>query len=136
MAKEKGEIPISAVIFDRHKIISKASNLVETKKSHFAHAEILALCKATKQLKTNKLNGLNIYVSMEPCIMCSYAISKHHIKNIYFGAYDTKNGSLENGIRIFNSVNKIFKPNIYGGIGEEVFEKLLKDFFSDLRRIN
>jgi Cytosine/adenosine deaminases len=133
-AMHKNEIPIGAVIFDKEKIISKAHNLCKAKKDPTAHAEILALKKAAKKINNNNLNKFMIYSTLEPCVFCSIAISKYRINTIYFGAYDTHNGSLENGIKIYNISKKIFKPEVYGGIEAKSSEKLIKDFFKRIRK--
>ena len=135
-ALNKNEVPVGAVIFDDKKIISKAHNLVEQNNDPLAHAEILAIKKAAKSLKTNNLRGLRIYSSLEPCIYCSYAISKYFISSIYFGLYDNNNLGVKNGIRLFHENFKGYKPDIYGGIGEEKFLKLFEYFFENLRKKN
>tara|TARA_B100000530_G_C15570241_1_gene334182 strand:- start:71 stop:526 length:456 start_codon:yes stop_codon:yes gene_type:complete len=134
-AKNKKEVPVGAVIFNNKKIISKAHNLVQTKKNHMAHAEILAISKAVKKLNTINLKGYNIYSTLEPCILCSYSISKHYISKLYFGSYDIQNGSIENGTKIFNNNNNNFYvPEIYGGIGESKCSEIIKSFFRIIRK--
>ena len=135
-ALNKNEVPVGAVVFDDKKIISKAHNLVEQNNDPLAHAEILAIKKAAKRLKTKNLKGLRIYSSLEPCIFCSYAISKYFISSIYFGLYDKSNLGVKNGIKLFNENFKGYKPQIYGGIGEEKFSKLFEYFFENLRKKN
>ena len=135
-ALNKNEVPVGAVIFDDDKIISKAHNLVVQNNDPLAHAEILAIKKAAKILKTNNLRGYRIYTSLEPCIYCSYAISKYFISSIYFGLYDNNNLGIKNGIKLFNESFKGYKPDIYGGIGEENFSKLFESFFKNLRKKN
>ncbi len=134
-AYKKGEVPVGAVVFDKKNIIYTSHNLIRSKNDPLLHAEIIALKGASKKIKNNNLNNFNLYVTLEPCLFCSYAISKYRIKNLYFGAYDTKNGSLENGLKIFNSEKiGIYKPGVYGGFGEEKSQKLIKKFFSKLRK--
>tara|TARA_B100000900_G_scaffold211904_1_gene179656 strand:- start:157 stop:612 length:456 start_codon:yes stop_codon:yes gene_type:complete len=135
-ALNKNEVPVGAVVFDDKKIISKAHNLVEQNNDPLAHAEILAIKKAAKRLKTKNLKGLRIYSSLEPCIFCSYAISKYFISSIYFGLYDKSNLGVKNGIKLFSENFKGYKPQIYGGIGEEKFSKLFEYFFENLRKKN
>ena len=136
IALNKNEVPVGAVIFDDKKIISKAHNLVEQNNDPLAHAEILAIKKAAKRLKTNNLSGFKIYSSLEPCIHCSYAISKYFISSIYFGLYDNNNLGVKNGIKLFHENFKGYKPDIYGGIGEEKLSKLFEYFFENLRKKN
>ncbi len=135
-ALNKNEVPVGAVVFDDKKIISRAHNLVIQNNDPLAHAEILAIKKAAKKLNTNNLRGLRIYSSLEPCIFCSYAISKYFISSIYFGLYDNNNLGVKNGIKIFYENFKGFKPDIYGGIGEEKFSELFRCFFENLRKKN
>ena len=135
-AKEKSEIPVGAVIFNKTEIISKAHNQCITKNDPIAHAEILALRKASRKLNKIHLNDLMIYTTLEPCDFCSIAISKYRLNTIYFGAYNILNGALENGRKIFNSSKNIYKPNVYGGISSNTSEKLLKQFFSKIRDNN
>ncbi len=133
-ALKKNEVPVGAVIFKENKIISKAHNLVIKNNDPLAHAEFIAIRKAAKKLKTNNLKGYKIYTSLEPCIFCSYTISKYRISTIYFGLYDDNNLGIKNGIKLFHENFKGFKPDIYGGIGEDKFSKLFKSFFENLRK--
>ena len=98
-----------------------------------AHAEILVLKEAAMKLNSSNLKGYKIYSSLEPCLFCSYAISKYYINSIYFGAYDNRSLGVKTGIDLFYYNFKGYKPNIYGGIGEEKFSKLFKRFFKKLR---
>ena len=133
-ALKKNEVPVGAVIFNDSKIISKAHNLVIKNNDPLAHAEFLAIKKAAKKLKTNNLKGYKLYSSLEPCVFCSYAISKYFISPVYFGLYDNKNLGVENGTTSQYENFKGFKPDIYGGMGEEMFSGLFKNFFKNLRK--
>jgi len=133
-ALKKNEVPVGAVIFNDSEIISKAHNLVIKNNDPLAHAEFIAIRKAAKKLKTNNLKGYKIYSSLEPCIFCCYAISKYFISPIYFGLYDDNNLGIKNGIRIYQENFKGFKPDVYGGIGEDIFSDLFKSFFKNLRK--
>ena len=133
-AKENNEVPVGAVVFSKNKIISKAYNMNNSKKDPLAHAEIIALQKASKKLMTTNLLNYSLYVTLEPCIICSYIISKFKVGILYFGAYDLKNGSIQNGERIFLNSRNIYKPKIYGGVAEKESTDLLKAFFNRLRR--
>ncbi len=134
IAKLKKEVPIGAVVFSEKKIISKAYNQILTKNDPLAHAEIIALKKASKKLLTNNLTNLMLYVTLEPCIICCYAISKFKIGSLYFGSYDSKNGSIQNGEKIFLKSKNIYKPKVYGGIAAKESEALIKEFFRNLRK--
>lgn len=83
-ASKKNEVPVGAVIVKDGKVISKAHNLVEKKKNAISHAEILAISKATKKIKNWRLNGCEMYVTLEPCSMCISAIELSRIKRVYF----------------------------------------------------
>ena len=133
-AFDKDEVPVGAVVYNSEKIIFKSHNLTKTINDHLSHAEILALKGAAKKIGTNILNDFNLYVTLEPCLICSYVISKYKIKKLYFGAYDTKKGSLENGSKIYNSDLVIYRPEVYGGIGEETSSKIIKKFFKKIRK--
>ena len=135
-ASKKNEVPVGAVIFNDESIIAKAHNLVVKKNDPLAHAEILAIRKAAKKLNTIDLRGYKIYVTLEPCIFCSYAISKYLISSIYFGSYDNHNLGVRNGIKLFHENFKGYKPEIYGGIGEEKTSNLIKAFFRKIRNQN
>ena len=128
------EIPVGAVIFNQDKIISKAYNMVISRNDPIGHAEVIALKKATKKLKTTNLMNYSLYVTLEPCIICSYIIAKFKVGSLYFGAYDTANGSIHNGKKVFLNEKNIHKPKIYGGIGQEACENLLDIFFKEMRK--
>ena len=133
-AFKKGEVPVGAVIFNTKHILFKSHNLNKTMKDPLLHAEIIALKGAAKKLNNCNLSEYNLYVTLEPCLFCSYAISKYRIKSIYFGAYDTKNGCLENGLKLFSSDICLHRPDIYGGIGSEKSEEMIKKFFKKIRK--
>ena len=90
IAFNKKEVPVGAVIFNKDKIITKAYNMIICKNDPLGHAEIIALKKATKKLKTRNLRNYSLYVTLEPCPICSYIISKYKVGKLYFGAYDRK----------------------------------------------
>ena len=134
IAKEsanKNEIPVGCVIFDKKgKVISSASNSSIEKNDPTAHAEILAIRKACKNLNLNKLNELSIFVTLEPCKMCEYAIYQAGIKKIFFGAYSEKNTFLHKKINYHYEKDGY---QFYGGIEEEECSELLTNFFRKLR---
>ncbi len=135
-AKEKGEIPVGAVVFDDETIISSAHNLSNQNNDPLAHAEIIALRKASKKIKNKNLNDYMLYVTLEPCFICSIIISKYRINTVYFGAYDIKNGCLENGHKIYNIIPNIYVPKVYGGIGSDYSENLIRKTFREIRKKN
>lgn len=132
-AYSKEEIPVGAVIVKENKIIAKAHNLKELKKTAIAHAEILAIQKANKKLQNWRLLNCDLYVTLEPCMMCLGAIISSRIKNIYIGTIDPKNKEQEAENRL-KEYEKKYGINIKIGILQEECEDILKKFFKDLRK--
>ena len=134
-ALKRNEIPISALIVDRktRKIISKAHNLTIKNKSPLAHAEIIAIQKALKKQKIKRLDNMDIYCSLEPCTMCTAAISLARIKNIYFCIEDKSRGGLVNGSKLAFSNFLKYKFSYYYGFEEKKFSKILVSFFKKKR---
>ena len=124
------KIPIAALVAskDGNNVICEAAN----NDCPLEHAELLALSEAMRLLNKKRLNDYVLFVNLEPCPMCAYAISKCNIDTIYFGAEDVKGGGVINGPRISFSEN-MFKPNIISGLFEEESTKLLKSFFKAKR---
>lgn len=132
-AYNKKEIPVGAVIVKDGKIIARAHNLTESKKSALAHAEILAINKANKKLKSWRLLDCEMYVTLEPCTMCMGAIILSRIKRIYIGTADEKTGACGSFIDLQkNKYNHLVEVEI--GILKEKCEYILKDFFKNLRK--
>lgn len=123
-------IPIAAIIYDykNQKIIARATNT----NSPIGHAELEAIREALEIKKTNRLDDCDIYVTIEPCLMCATAISKCHMRRIYFGAEDKKGGAILNGPRVFENEN-LKKVNVISHIEEEKTSNLLKKFFTSKR---
>lgn len=126
------ETPIGAVIVKDDKIISRGYNKRETKKNALMHAEIIAIDKACKKLGGWRLPGCDIYVTLEPCPMCTGAIIQARIENVYFGAYDQKSGCLGSACDLSRILPH--KINYQGGIMREECEDILKNFFKKLRK--
>ena len=123
-------VPIAAIIYDykNQKIIARATNT----NSPIGHAELDAIREALEIKKTNRLDDCDIYVTIEPCLMCATAIGKCHIRRIYFGAEDEKGGAILNGPRIFENKN-MKQVEIISHIEEEETSNLLKKFFRSKR---
>ena len=123
-------VPIAAIIYDykNQKIIARATNT----NSPIGHAELEAIREALEIKKTNRLDDCDIYVPIEPCLMCATAISKCHMRRIYFGAEDKKGGAILNGPRVFENEN-LKKVNVISHIEEEKTSNLLKKFFTSKR---
>ena len=130
----KQEVPVGAVIFNKDRIISKAYNMIICKNDPIGHAEIIALKRATKKLKTTNLMNYSLYVTLEPCMICSYIIAKFKVGYLYFGAYDIRNGSIHNGTQVFLNEKNIHIPEVFGGIGEKESKELLDEFFKKIRK--
>lgn len=129
-AYDKLEIPVGAVIVKDNKIIARAHNLKETKKSATAHAEILTIQKANKKLNNWRLLDCDMYVTLEPCQMCMGAIISSRVKNIYIGTLDPKK---QEQIDI-EEYRRKYGVNIEIGILKDECEYILKDFFKILRK--
>lgn len=132
-ATTQGEVPVGAVLVHDGKIIAKAHNLTKTNNDPTAHAEILVIREAAAKLGSTRLPDCDLYVSLEPCVMCAGAISHARIRRVYFGAWDLKMGAVENGPRFFDQPTCHHKPEVYGGINQTECEMLLKEFFAARR---
>ena len=133
-ARKKQEVPVGAIIVDKNgNVIAKAHNLVETRNNATSHAEKLVIEKALKITGNRYLNNYDIWVTLEPCIMCASIIKQTRIKRLYYGADDKKNGAIENGVRLFSNSKSKVKIEVYSGFYVNKSEKLLKEFFRDIR---
>jgi len=133
-ALKRGEVPVGAVIVEASgDIIARAGNETRERLDPSAHAEVLAIRKACDALKTERLINCDIYVTLEPCVMCAGLIANARIRRIYFGASDPKSGGIQQGARVFDHQQTHHIPEIYPGIGEEKAVQLLKDFFATKR---
>ncbi len=133
-AYKKLEVPIGAVIVKDGKIIARAHNLREKKQSSLAHAEILAIKKACEKLESWRLDGAELYVTLEPCAMCAGAITQARIKKVYFGAKDEKNGCVGSIANIFDDIKTTHKVE-YEYIENKECSDILSNFFKELRTI-
>ena len=131
-ARGKQEVPIGAIIVDKNgNVIAKAHNLVENRNDATCHAEKLVIEKALKITRKRYLNNCDIWVTVEPCIMCASLIKQTRIRRLYYGAQDKKGGAIDNGIRLFFNGNS--KLEVYSGFSANKSERLLKQFFRDIR---
>lgn len=132
LAKQAGgEIPVGAIIVKDGEIISSAYNRKEELKDVTAHAEILAIREASKKLTRWRLDDCEMFVTLEPCPMCAWAIINSRIKTVYFGSYDVNYGALGSSIDVRKLANS--KMKVYGGIMEEECDKILNEYFKELR---
>ena len=132
-AGESGEVPIGAVIVYQGKIIASAYNKRNQSKDATSHAEILAIKKACKKLGDWRLDGAEMYVTLEPCPMCAGAIVNARIKKVYFGAYERKSGAVMSNYRILFGGGLNHKTDAEGGVLEDECSSLLKKFFEGKR---
>ena len=132
IAASEGEVPVGAVIVKDGKIIAKGKNEREKKQNALSHAEIEAINNACKELGSWRLDGCEMYVTLEPCPMCAGAIINARIKTLIFGAYDSKMGSIDSVINLCDYPYN-HKVEVYGGICEDEALAVLQDFFKDLR---
>lgn len=129
----EGEVPVGAVIVKDNEIIATGRNRREKSKNALSHAEIEAINNACNKLGGWRLWECDIYVTLEPCPMCSGAIVNARIPNVYFGAYDKNFGCCGSTLNILELQNS-FKPHFEGGVLENECSKLITDFFKILRQ--
>jgi tRNA(adenine34) deaminase len=98
-----------------------------------AHAEILAIRAAAAALGSERLEGCDLWVTLEPCAMCAGAIAHARIARLYYGAADPKGGAVEHGARVFEQPQCLHRPEVYAGIGEGEAAALLREFFARRR---
>lgn len=134
-AAARGEVPVGAVIIDpiAQSVVAADGNRVVERHDPTAHAELIAIQAACRVVGSERLNDLDIYVTLEPCPMCAQAISLARLRRLYFGAADAKGGGVEHGPRIFAQPTCHHVPEVYGGIDETRASVLLRDFFRDRR---
>ncbi len=132
-AAERGETPVGAVIARDGEIIAAAGNRVVADHDPTAHAELLAIRAAAKTLGNERLNGCDLYVTLEPCAMCAAAVSFARLRRLYFSAADPKGGAVEHGPRFFAQPTCHHAPEVYGGIRESESSAMLRNFFKGLR---
>ena len=134
-AYKKLEVPVGAIIVKNGKIIARAHNQKEEKKDTTKHAEILAIQKASKKLQSWRLIDCEMYITLEPCSMCAGAIINSRIKKIYIGANDEKTGAAGSVLNLFNDYKFNHKVEVEKGLLKKECEKILKDFFKELRKL-
>lgn len=134
-AAKQDEVPIGCIIADpqTEEIIAETYNLSQHVEDATAHAEIKAIQTACQKLGTNRLRGLDMYVTLEPCTMCAAAISFARIENLYFGATDAKGGAVISGVKFYEQPTCHHKPHIHNGLLADECSQILKDFFKNKR---
>ncbi len=134
IAYKNGEIPVGAVISLNGEIIASTHNTSENEKDPTCHAEINAIRKACKHLDSKTLDNCEMYVTLEPCAMCAGAIINARIKRLYIGASEPKTGCCGSKVNLTESGLFNHNVEVYYGFGEEESQKLMKDFFENIRK--
>ena len=128
-----GEVPVGAVVTRTGSVIAAGRNMMRTSSDPTAHAEIVALRAAAATLGTSRLDGCDLWVTLEPCAMCAGAIALARIARLYFAAPDPKGGAVLHGPRLFGQPTCHHAPEVYSGIGEAEAAELLRSFFHGRR---
>jgi tRNA(adenine34) deaminase len=128
-----GEVPIGAVVAKDGAVIAAAHNAPRTLHDPTAHAELLAIRAAAQALGNERLDGCELWVTLEPCAMCAGAIAHARIARLYYGAPDPKGGAVEHGARVFEQDQCLHRPEVYPGIGEAEAAEMLRGFFRERR---
>ncbi|KNG94121.1 nucleoside deaminase [Pseudaestuariivita atlantica] len=132
-AAAAGEVPVGAVISDGPRVVATARNRMREHHDPTAHAEIAAIRAACATLKTERLTGLTLTVTLEPCPMCAAAISNARLARLIYAASDPKSGGVAHGPRIFTHPQCHHVPDVIDGIQTQAAEAQLKRFFAALR---
>ncbi len=132
----KNEVPVGAVVVKNNKVISRGHNLTEKKQSALVHAEMAAISKATKKLKSWRLIDCDLYVTLEPCGMCAGAIVLSRVENLFYGAADPKAGVVESIAQALDNPKLNHRVKVTGGILKEECSRTLSEFFKALRGKN
>jgi tRNA(adenine34) deaminase len=133
-AARDGEVPVGALVMRGGDVLGLGRNRMREHSDPTAHAEMVALRAAAARLGTDRLDGCDLWVTLEPCAMCAGAIALSRIARLYFGAADAKRGAVVSGVRLFAQPSCHHAPEVYGGIGEDEAGELLKAFFRERRQ--
>ncbi|MBK8946762.1 MAG: nucleoside deaminase [Ignavibacteriae bacterium] len=136
IAFEKDEVPIGAVVVFENKIIGRGHNQVQMLNDTTAHAEMIAITAASNYLKEKYLNNCDIYITVEPCMMCSGAILLSKIRNVYFGAFESKLGAAGSIYNLLSNNKYNSDVKVFSGIYAEESKNLLQSFFIKKRNVN
>jgi tRNA(adenine34) deaminase len=132
-AGARGEVPVGCVLVRDSIVLGRAGNRTLTERDPTAHAEMVAIRAAAAALGSERLDGCDLYVTLEPCAMCAGAVAFARIRRLYYGAADPKGGAVDNGVKFFASPSCHHRPEVYGGLAEAEAGALLKDFFRERR---
>lgn len=128
-----GEVPVGAVVVADGIIVGEGHNLTRSGPDPTAHAEMVALRDAARNLSRERLDNCALWVTLEPCAMCAGAIAHSRIARLYYAAPDPKGGAVENGARLFSLSETSHRPEIYSGMGEAEAASILHEFFKARR---
>lgn len=128
-----GEVPVGAVVVCDGEIVAIAHNAMRTGRDPTAHAEMEALRRASEAIGSERLDQCDLWVTLEPCAMCTGAIALSRIRRLYFGASDPKGGAVLHGPHLFSQPTCHHAPDVYSGIGEAESAELLRGFFAGRR---
>jgi tRNA(Arg) A34 adenosine deaminase TadA len=132
-AAAQGEVPVGAVIVENGVVLAAEPNRMRALGDPTAHAEMQAIRAALERRGTGRLDGCDLYVTLEPCAMCAGAIAHARLRRVYYGAEDKKAGAVDNGVRFFSQATCHHAPEVIGGIGASRASALLQAFFRDRR---
>ena len=135
-AQKLGEVPIAAMIVKNDEIIVQTYNLRETQQNATAHAELLAIQAACAQLKSWRLTGCTLYVTLEPCVMCAGALVLSRVERLVYGALDPKAGAVHSVFNILTHPQLNHQLEVVGGVCEGQCRQLLQNFFRQRRQEN
>ena len=133
LAAEAGDVPVGAVITRNGDVIAATRNRMRADHDPTAHAEVVALREAARAAGTSRLDDFDLWVTLEPCAMCTGAIALARIARLYIAAPDPKGGAVMNGARLFAQPTCHHAPEVYTGIGERQAGELLRAFFRERR---
>ena len=133
MAADRGEVPVGAVLVLDGTVLASAGNRTRERNDITAHAEIEVIRQAASAIGAERLNGADLYVTLEPCTMCAAAISFARLRRLYYGAEDVKGGGVDNGVRFFGQLTCHHAPEVYSGLSGQAAADILKDFFNGRR---
>jgi tRNA(adenine34) deaminase len=132
-AGARGEVPVGCVLVRDGAVLARAGNRTLAERDPTAHAEMVAIRAAAAALGSERLDGCDLYVTLEPCAMCAGALAFARIRRLYYGAADAKSGAVDNGVKFFASPSCHHRPEVYGGLAEAEAGALLKEFFRERR---
>lgn len=133
-AGQAGEVPVAAAVTDSSgAVMAIAQNRMKRDANALRHAELVALDMAMAARGSERLDGCDLWVTLEPCTMCAGAIAHARIRRLYFAARDPKAGAVESGVRFFDSAACHHRPDVYGGLSETQAAELLRAFFASRR---